>query len=247
MPTYCSTLSLLSAVIRKKRRRILDVDNVIILHDNVRPHVANKTVNKLRKFHWEFLEHPPYNPDLAPSDFHLFSPLKKILAGQRFTCDDEVKAVVRQWFHSQLANFYCSGITKLVLRWVKCLNRHGDYVEKLWNVQGIISTCLVRCMYLILPGIKYGQRLFDLPSYYLLVSWAENVYTACIHIPVEFHGKYSTEASTNINKRYGHAAHTFSRLLSNILIWERFISISSRFQMTDNNTFLAVSPADLMT
>ena len=45
---------------------ILDFDNVIILHDNARPHVANKTVNKLRKFHWEFLEHPPYNPDLAP-------------------------------------------------------------------------------------------------------------------------------------------------------------------------------------
>ena len=97
---YCSTLSLLRAAIRKKRRRILDVDNVIILHDNARPHVANKTANKLRKFHWELLEHPPYSPDLAPSDFNLFSLLKKFLAGQRFTCDDEVKAAVRQWFHS---------------------------------------------------------------------------------------------------------------------------------------------------
>ena len=44
-----------------------------------------------------------------------------------------------------------------------------------------------------------------------------------------------------------HIARTFSRLMSNILIWERFISISSRFQMTDNNTFLAISPADLIT
>ena len=104
--------------------------NVIILHDNARPHVANKTVNKLRKIHWEFLEHPPYNPDLAPSDFHLFSPLKMFLAGQRFTCADKVKAAVRQWFHSQTVDFYRSGIVKLVLRWDKCLNRHGDYVEK---------------------------------------------------------------------------------------------------------------------
>ena len=104
---------------------ILDFDNVIILHDNARPHVANKTVNKLRKFHWEFLEHPPYNPDLVPSDFHLFSPL-----GKRFTCDDEVKAAVQQWFRSQKADFCRSGIAKLVLRWDKCLNRHGDYVEK---------------------------------------------------------------------------------------------------------------------
>ena len=91
---YCSTLSLLRAAIRKKRRRILDVDNVIILHDNARPHVANKTVNKLRKFHWEFLEHPPYSPDLAPSDFHIFNPLKKFLVVQRSTCDDKVKAAV---------------------------------------------------------------------------------------------------------------------------------------------------------
>ena len=49
------------------------------------------------------------------------------------------------------------------------------------------------------------------------------------------------------NERYGHTAHTFSRLLSDILIWERCISITIRFQMTDNNTFLAVSPADLIT
>ena len=127
---YCSTLSLLRAAIRKKRRRILDVDNVIILYDNARPRVANKTVNKLRKFHWEFLENPPYSPDLAPSYFHLFSPLKKFLAGQRFTCTDEVKAAVRQWFRSQTADFYRRGIAKLVLRWDRYLNRHGDYVEK---------------------------------------------------------------------------------------------------------------------
>ena len=91
---YCSKMSLLRAAIRKKHSGFLDVENVIILHVNARPHVVYKTVNKLRKFHWEFLKHPPYSPDLAPSDFHLFSPLKKFLAGQRFTCDDEVKAAV---------------------------------------------------------------------------------------------------------------------------------------------------------
>ena len=49
------------------------------------------------------------------------------------------------------------------------------------------------------------------------------------------------------NKMYGHTAHTFSCLMSNVLIWEWFIYISIRFQMTDNNIFLAVSPADLIT
>ena len=36
-----------------------------------------------------------------------------------------------------------------------------------------------------------------------------------------------------INKRYEYTAHTFSRLLSDILIWEKCISISIRFQMTN--------------
>jgi hypothetical protein len=33
---------------------------------------------------WEVLEHPPYNPDLAPSDFHLFGQLKKLPWWQTF-------------------------------------------------------------------------------------------------------------------------------------------------------------------
>jgi hypothetical protein len=72
------------------------------------------------------MEHAPYSLDLAPSDYHLFGPLKKFLAGQRF----DAKTAVQRWFHAQLAEFYNSSISKLVVRWDKCLNRGGDYVEK---------------------------------------------------------------------------------------------------------------------
>jgi hypothetical protein len=34
------------------------------------------------------LEHPPYSPDLAPSDFILFPKIKKILKGRHFDIDD---------------------------------------------------------------------------------------------------------------------------------------------------------------
>jgi hypothetical protein len=40
------------------------------------------------------------------------------------------KTAVRRWFRAQPAEFYNSGISKLVVRWDKCLNRGGDYVEK---------------------------------------------------------------------------------------------------------------------
>jgi hypothetical protein len=37
------------------------------------------------------LDHPPYSPDLAPSDFHLFHHLKKHLTGKKFDDSDEVQ------------------------------------------------------------------------------------------------------------------------------------------------------------
>jgi hypothetical protein len=39
----------------------------------------------LQNFKREVLEHPPYSPDLAPSDFHLFGPLKYRLSAERTT------------------------------------------------------------------------------------------------------------------------------------------------------------------
>jgi histone-lysine N-methyltransferase SETMAR len=65
------------------------VGDVVLLHDNARPHVANRTAVQ-----WEIMEHAPYSPDLAPSDYHMFGPLKKFLAGQRFISDDDAKTAV---------------------------------------------------------------------------------------------------------------------------------------------------------
>lgn len=51
---------------------------------------------KLWVFHLEILHHPPYSPDFNPSDFHISRPMKKFLAKQRFTSNNEAKAAVRQ-------------------------------------------------------------------------------------------------------------------------------------------------------
>jgi histone-lysine N-methyltransferase SETMAR len=72
---------------------------------------------------------PPYSPDLAPSDFHLFLHLKKCLADQRFNNDEDVKRAVQKWLSSP-ATFYDEGIQKLVSRYDKCLNNGGNCVEK---------------------------------------------------------------------------------------------------------------------
>ena len=44
--------------------------------------------------------------------------------------DDEVQEEVMTLFRGQAADFYDSGIPKLVLRLNECLDNAGDYVEK---------------------------------------------------------------------------------------------------------------------
>ena len=50
---------------------------VLFLHDNAPAHRALATQKKLAYLDFQCLDHPPYSPDLAPSDYHLFPGLKK--------------------------------------------------------------------------------------------------------------------------------------------------------------------------
>jgi len=47
-----------------------------------------------------------------------------------FDGDDEVQEGVMTWFKAQAADFYDSGMQKLVPRLNKCLDNACDYVEK---------------------------------------------------------------------------------------------------------------------
>lgn len=78
---YCQLLDEAKQAYRRKRRG-QPIRNVILLHDNARPHTAAVTREKLEKMFWTPLEHPPYSPDLSPCDYHLFGPLKEALGGQ---------------------------------------------------------------------------------------------------------------------------------------------------------------------
>jgi hypothetical protein len=79
---------------------------------------------------WDFLEHPPYSPNLAPSNFHLFGPLKHHLLDEHFPDDEAVERDVTAWFRQQPNKFYAAGFQGIVKRWDKCLNVQGDNVEK---------------------------------------------------------------------------------------------------------------------
>lgn len=126
---YCETLKKLRKKIKDKRRGML-TSGVSLLHDNARPHTARITQDLLASFGWDIVTHPPYSPDLAPSDYHLFTKLKEFLGGKRFADDEELKEAVLKWFQDLERNVYEEGIQKLLPRLKKCIDLNGDYVEK---------------------------------------------------------------------------------------------------------------------
>ncbi|KAG5317892.1 MOS1T transposase, partial [Pseudoatta argentina] len=70
---YRLQLMRLSRALKEKRPLYAQrYDKVILLHDNAQPHVAKPVKTYLETLKWEVLPHPPYSPDIAPSDFHLF-------------------------------------------------------------------------------------------------------------------------------------------------------------------------------
>ncbi|GBN45965.1 Histone-lysine N-methyltransferase SETMAR [Araneus ventricosus] len=105
-------------------------DGILLLHDNARPHTAAQTRALLASFGWEVLDHHPYSPDLATSDFHLFCHLKHHLGGNHYNDDERVKTAVTSWLLEQATSFYEEGIQNLVVRYDKCLNKLGSFVEK---------------------------------------------------------------------------------------------------------------------
>ena len=127
---YCNMLiNELRPAIRSKRRGKLK-QGVLLLHDNARPDTAHLTINTIRQLNWEVLEHPAYSPDLAPSGFHLFGPLKNVLRSWRFAADDEVKEAVHDWLCRQPQTFFSKGIKNRTDRWAKCIEKKGDCIEK---------------------------------------------------------------------------------------------------------------------
>jgi len=85
-----------------------------LLHDSACLHTATHTVETFQKLKFEVLAQPLYSPDLAPSDYHLFGPLKEALRGRRFTSDQELKEAVHAWLTAQPKTFFSEGINKLV-------------------------------------------------------------------------------------------------------------------------------------
>jgi histone-lysine N-methyltransferase SETMAR len=91
----------LKPAVQRKRRGLLS-SGLCLQRDKAQFHTARFTEKENQDLKLEVLPHPPYSPDLAPSNFHLFWPLKVALLGRNFRSNEEVKRrCVTGWYSNQ--------------------------------------------------------------------------------------------------------------------------------------------------
>ena len=97
----------LNGALKEKRPQYQERhDKVILQHDNVRPHVARPVKTYFETLKWVVLPHPPYSPDIAPSDYHLFRSIAHGLAHQNLRSYEKVKKWIDSWIASKDASFF---------------------------------------------------------------------------------------------------------------------------------------------
>ncbi|EZA48928.1 Histone-lysine N-methyltransferase SETMAR [Ooceraea biroi] len=111
-----------------KRRELVNRKGVVFHHDNARPRTSLVTREKLLQLGWDVLPHPPYSPDLAPSDYHSFRSLQNALNGKTLTADEDIKSLLELFFAEKDKNFFERGIMKLPEKWQKIIKQNGQYI-----------------------------------------------------------------------------------------------------------------------
>jgi [histone H3]-lysine36 N-dimethyltransferase SETMAR len=122
---YCQQLDRLKAAISQKRPALANRRGVVYHHDNARPHALLVTRQKLRELGWEVLMHPPYSPDLAPSEIPLFLSMANDFAGEKFASREVCENLLLQFFDHKDQGFYERGIMKLLSKWQKVIEQNG--------------------------------------------------------------------------------------------------------------------------
>jgi histone-lysine N-methyltransferase SETMAR len=103
--------------------------NLVLHFDNATVHTARCTQEFMRENRMRRAPHPPFSPDLAPSDFYLFGKVKTALRGQIFEEENELVAAVRE----VLATISRDELESVFADWLRrldeCVQKNGDYVE----------------------------------------------------------------------------------------------------------------------
>jgi histone-lysine N-methyltransferase SETMAR len=82
----------------------------------------------IQELDWEILPHPPYSPDLAPSDHHLSCSLSNNLCGISFNNNAELQKWLDDFFTAKPVHFFKCAIENLPECWEAVVNNGGEYI-----------------------------------------------------------------------------------------------------------------------
>jgi [histone H3]-lysine36 N-dimethyltransferase SETMAR len=98
-------------------------------HDNARPHVHSRVITYLKQNNFTIIDHPPYSPDLAPSDFWLFDYIKQRLGDH--TSAESLNRQITEIVTSIPEKEYRKTFEKWLDRMECCIKNEGHYFEHL--------------------------------------------------------------------------------------------------------------------
>ena len=131
----------------------------MLLHDNAPAHKSRIAQAPIPECKFEQLNHPPYSPDLAASDYYLFRNLKSNLRGTRFPDDDGLKAATEAWFEKQTEDFHFNGIDSLKDKLAKCIKVKWIILKNNDKIYGLLMQ-QIHCSinFLTPPRISFYQE-----------------------------------------------------------------------------------------
>ena len=98
-----------------------------ILFHNTWLYIAQPTLKKLNEMGYKVLPHPPYSPDVSPTDYHFLQASLQLFAAKTLPQQQEAENVSQEFVESQSMDFYAIGIN--ISCWQKCVDCNGSYFD----------------------------------------------------------------------------------------------------------------------
>lgn len=128
---YCQQLERVYEKLKEKYPALINRGLALFHQDNAKPHTARLTKEKFKQMDGVvILPHPPFSPDLAPSDYGLFRSMEHVFRGQKFNNLIELKEACQTFFDSKTEDWYLGQIRKLADLWHKTVENNGLYFDK---------------------------------------------------------------------------------------------------------------------
>ena len=105
------------------------IRRVLLLHDNAPIDKCKFVQAAIRQAGFIELNHQIYSADIAPSDYDLWSNLKKFVRLKNFSFDDEAVTTVEDYLTDLNSELFCKGIQSLHDRWQDVVASEDQYIQ----------------------------------------------------------------------------------------------------------------------